>query len=137
MDWKAIFAAVKQHAASAYPEQACGLILKDGTVIDCENIFQPASLRGVRYAVDDKLAYDYANHDKLFGFYHSHVNGTSDLIATDVYDAGKFPGMRHVIVGMLEGAPTKARVFVAMYSPLGVILAPCGPVDEGDADRTA
>jgi proteasome lid subunit RPN8/RPN11 len=135
MDWKTIFAEVKQQSVSAYPEQACGIITKDGAVIACENIFEPKLLRHARYAVNDELAYNLSQRDKLFGFYHSHVNGSPDLLPTDVYDAGKFPGVRHVIVGVLGGVESalhvsRARVYIAQSSLLGVLLVPCGPVDE-------
>ena len=138
MDWKTIFAEVKQHAVSKYPEQACGIILSDGEVIECENTFEPKESRGVRSAIDGALAYHFAVRARLFGFYHSHVNDGPDLLPTDIYDAGKFPGMRHVIVGVLEDAlqekhATRARVFIAQSSVFGVLLVPCGPVDEGDA----
>src|SRR5271155_2259422 len=136
-DWKKIFEEVKRAAEDKVPFEACGVITNDGIVIVTENVFEPQSHRFTRYQVDPIVVHEQNRHDNIFGFFHSHPNGSAYPSTMDNLDASSFPGKFHLIVGMHDGKAVDVRGYIAMWTAQrGVTLVPRQPLVE-DAVATA
>lgn len=75
-------------------DEACGIILKDGTVLDCENISEDPT-QG--FVIPATLMLEH--EDNLFGTWHTHPGQNANLSMTD--DAGfkNWSNLKHFIIG--------------------------------------
>ncbi|HHP7239444.1 Mov34/MPN/PAD-1 family protein [Longibacter sp.] len=111
-----VIQAIRDHGASAYPEEGCGFLV--GTVDD-SGTNRVSRVRRVanrntenrerRYEItpdDYRAAAEEAAGDGLdvVGFYHSHPDHPAEPSETDLADA-TFPGYTYVIVSIDDGTP--------------------------------
>lgn len=61
------FEAIRAHFCKAYPNEGCGLVLKDGSFIPCENVAQNPKLH---FEVADEVYHEH--EDELAAVVHSH-----------------------------------------------------------------
>jgi len=77
------------HAEAAYPEEACGLVVRDAagglSCVRCRNL---APDPRVRFEVDPALVLDALRSGRLHGVYHSHPDGPARPSAEDLERAG-------------------------------------------------
>lgn len=118
---KRVLQEIREHAASAYPEECCGALVGEG-----ESITQARRLanawegdgkgdgRARRYAVEgaDFLALEreFAGRaEGVLGFYHSHPDHPAEPSAFDLERA--WPFYFYLIVPVLKGRPGQARAW--------------------------
>lgn len=127
MNWQDIMDAVQAHANDAQPQECCGIVLRDGTVVRATNTFEPESMRHCRYAIDPLMLRRY-HRDEVLGFYHSHPNSAAWPEQNDLADAREV-GMLEIIVGMRNGTAYEVRVFQVGVNPMtnGRMFRACQP----------
>lgn len=113
MNWFQIQSDIMAHANDAQPQECCGIVLRTGEVVRCENVFEPVELRNCRYTIDPLVLRRY-NRDDVLGFYHSHPNSGAWPEENDVADARGL-GMLELIVGMRNGTAFETRVFQVIH----------------------
>lgn len=117
----AAFAAILAHAASAAPEEACGLLLGAGDYIDeARPAANVAPDRRRHFEIDPQALIDVwraerAGGAKLIGYYHSHPGGVAAPSATD-REMAPGDGKVWAIVG--EGKLTFWRDDETEFTPL-------------------
>lgn len=115
------FAAILAHAASAAPEEACGLLLgKDGLIIEARLAANVAADRRRHFEIDPQALIDAwraerAGGLRLIGYYHSHPGGVATPSATD-REMAPGDGKVWAIVG--EGKLTFWRDDESEFTPL-------------------
>lgn len=63
------FEAIRQHFVAEYPNEGCGLVLKDGSFVPCENVAEDKSKD---FAIKDEVYEQF--EDELAAVVHSHVH---------------------------------------------------------------
>lgn len=86
-------------------DERCGLILKDGTVVELENVHE-APREGYRMRPSDALPH----LENLAGTWHTHPDSDPNLSEEDRNGFLAWPDLEHFIVGRRNGA-----VFVTKY----------------------
>jgi proteasome lid subunit RPN8/RPN11 len=76
-------------------EEKCGLVLKDGTVLDVINHHSNPAI-GFHICADDLFAHE----ENLAGTWHTHPNDTANLSQQDYVGFRQWPEIRHYIVGI-------------------------------------
>lgn len=85
---------LKRKLRKSDTEERCGLILKDGTILDCANI-HPEPARAFMVDPRDLIA----NEDELAGTWHTHPGQGSALSQDDYVGFSQWPELTHCIVG--------------------------------------
>jgi proteasome lid subunit RPN8/RPN11 len=75
--------------------ELCGLILLDGTIVDCDNT-HPEPTKGFRIPAKELVKYE----DDLYGTWHTHPHDTANLSQTDYEGFNQWPRLRHFIIGI-------------------------------------
>jgi proteasome lid subunit RPN8/RPN11 len=113
------WAAIREHALAAYPEECCGLLLGEAAgvrervaaVVPVENRYAEP-LRGFELApnaVACALAQERRGGQSVVGVYHSHPDGPSMPSRHDERDA--WPGWSYLIVPVAAGGCGEPRAF--------------------------
>jgi proteasome lid subunit RPN8/RPN11 len=123
-----VLAAIRAHAAAAYPAECCGLVFDDG-VRRCTNVqdalhaaepeaFPRSARHAFRLADAEQLAlarsFDGPRPARVL--YHSHVDADAYLSAADVAGATLdglplYPGLLHLVVSVRDGVAGDAALF--------------------------
>ena len=77
------------------PQEKCGLILLDGTIIEVENV-HPEPERGFKIPAAKLAEYD----DDLYGTWHTHPRDTANLSEEDYKGFSQWADLRHFIIGI-------------------------------------
>ena len=113
------WAAIREHALRAHPEECCGLLLgqtsrereRVAAVVPVENRYAEPR-RGFELAPDAvacALAQERRGGREVVGVYHSHPDGMPRPSARDEREA--WPGWSYVIVPVVDGACGEPRSF--------------------------
>ena len=113
------WAAIREHALAAYPEECCGLLLGDAaaerervaSVVPVENRYAEP-LRGFELppdAVACALAQERRGGQAVVGVYHSHPDGAPVPSRRDEREA--WPGWSYLIVPVADGGCGEPRSF--------------------------
>lgn len=74
--------------------EVCGLILKDNTVVVCENA-SPNTQEGFAISTDDLIRYE----EDMIACWHTHPNESNNLSVEDYIGIKNWPNIKHYIVG--------------------------------------
>jgi cysteine synthase B len=136
-----VLAAIRGHAAGAYPDECCGALigLESGEV--GEAFAMPNTTSGERrrrflIGPDDYRAAEARATEtggRLLGFYHSHPDHPAVPSAFDLEHA--WPNLRYVIVSVRAGHPEDARSWRlradrAEFDEEAMVVGPTGPASE-------
>ena len=113
------WAAIREHALAAYPEECCGLLLGEaapqrehvGAVVPVENRYAEPG-RGFELAPDAvacALAQERRGGEAVVGVYHSHPDGSPLPSRRDEREA--WPGWSYLIVPVTKGGCGEPRSF--------------------------
>lgn len=113
-----VIAAIREHAAAAYPNECCGALIgsEAGGLVEVVDVRQLRNLtdegprRRFRVSAEDyRLSEDYARHAgaDLLGFYHSHPDHPAQPSQYDLDHA--WPNFSYVIVSVRAGQPAELR----------------------------
>ena len=109
-------AAMRQHAAAAFPDECCGaLIALQGTIVEAlplQNTTGGGATRRFRIGPDgyrEAEAHARERGGTLVGFYHSHPNEPARPSPYDLEHA--WPNLTYVIVSVNSGAPGDITVW--------------------------
>ncbi len=117
---RATLADMHAHAASAYPEECCGVLL--GTqqndlreVMEAVRCSNAAAERQTRYAIDPAELIRVQRNSRerglaIIGFYHSHPDHVAQPSRTDVEQA-EWTGCSYVIIGVASGTVGDTKSF--------------------------
>ena len=75
--------------------ELCGLILLDGTIIDCDNTHSDPT-NGFRIPAALLVQHE----DNLYGTWHTHPHDTANLSQADYDGFNQWPRLRHFIIGI-------------------------------------
>lgn len=95
-------------------EERCGLVLKDGTLVEIPNIAEDKTL-GYRMDPAEVLPY----MDDVAGTWHTHPDTDPNLSGEDYSGFLAWPDLEHSIVGLRNGAVTVTRYRVEDGMVLG------------------
>jgi cysteine synthase B len=112
-----VLRAIRQHGASAYPDECCGAMIGDeaGLVLEALPLSNETTDERKRrfligpdeYRAAEKRASETGR--TLLGFYHSHPNHPAVPSAFDLAHA--WPNLRYLIVSVRGGRPEEARTW--------------------------
>lgn len=109
---------IEAHARSAYPSEACGLLIgKDRQILDA--VRSPNLAAGLdEFLIDPalhlKIQRQVRKKDlKIIGVYHSHPGGDSGPSFADIAGATP-PGLLWMITALKEGEVLETKVFRAL-----------------------
>lgn len=75
--------------------ERCGLVLKDGTIIEVENKHEEPT-NGFRMPVAELVKHE----DNLLGTWHTHPMDTANLSESDYMGFANWPDLKHFIIGL-------------------------------------
>lgn len=90
-----IVSSLKAKYDSSEEQEKCGIILLDGTLIDCENT-HVSPTEGFR--IPAKLLVQH--EDDLYGTWHTHPKDSANLSQEDYRGFTQWPRLRHFIIGI-------------------------------------
>ena len=113
--------AILAHAAAAYPEEACGILvglapgMEVGRALPQENQ-APPELRRRRFTIDPAEVLRLQKElrgtgESILGFYHSHPDHAADLSRTDLKFLRLWPRTLWLIVPVHGGLPAAPRAW--------------------------
>jgi len=118
-----VAAALREHAAAALPEEACGLLVGERSrvgwrvtrAIRCANV-APAESRTRRFEIDPGVVIRTRSAlrggaEELIGFYHSHPTGGGALSDTDLAYARNWPATLWAVVPVADGSAGEPRLW--------------------------
>lgn len=76
-------------------EERCGLVLKDGSVIELKNIAEEPQ-HGFEISPEDMVKYE----DEIAASWHTHPDHNSNLSEKDYFGFLMWPQIKHYIVGI-------------------------------------
>lgn len=110
-------AAIRRHAALAYPEECCGVLVGTMSAVRARvvHLLETANVaprRRRRYAIDPEsllFAHRQAREagQEVVGYYHSHPDASASPSARDLEEA--WPGVCYLIVEVVAGAAVALR----------------------------
>ncbi len=74
--------------------ERCGLVLKDGAVIELDNVAEEPE-QGYEIAAKDVVKYE----DDIVATWHTHPNHDSNLSERDYFGFLMWPNLKHYVVG--------------------------------------
>jgi len=87
-------------------EERCGLILKDGTVVDIPNVADDPK---TSFEMDLAAAIEHLDADTVAATWHTHPESDPNLSGEDYSCFLSWPDLEHVIVGILDGKTVVRR----------------------------
>jgi proteasome lid subunit RPN8/RPN11 len=87
-------------------EERCGLVLKDGTIVDIPNIADDPK---TSFEMDLEAALPYLDGDDVAATWHTHPGTDPNLSGEDYSCFLSWPDLEHVIVGMRDGKAAVSR----------------------------
>jgi len=87
-------------------EERCGLILKDGSIVEIENI---AEEKTDGYDMNPAAVLPFLEADLIAGTWHTHPGGDPNLSGEDYAGFLAYPDLEHSIIGWRDGQVTVAR----------------------------
>lgn len=97
-----IKSSLKRKLKKADTIEKCGLILRDGTILDVENIY-PDPTEGFQIPAKDMID----NEDQMVATWHTHPGKTANLSEMDYNGFKQWPTLTHYVIGT-----DKVREFV-------------------------
>jgi proteasome lid subunit RPN8/RPN11 len=107
---------IEEHAAEAYPREACGLLVGVGgrvtRAVRCPNV-APAAERTNRFEIDPRAVINVrrtlrTSPEAILGFYHSHPDDGAAPSRTDLEYMRLWPETVWLIASVHEGIPARA-----------------------------
>lgn len=99
MNWETVADIIRKSAETCWPQEACGVVMADGTVEQSENVAEPARMRNVRYTIEPRIL-RMKDWQKISGFYHSHTNGSC---VPSTHDLVRYPDKFEIICAISGG----------------------------------
>jgi len=97
-------------------EERCGLILKDGSIVEIENV---AEEKNNSYDMNPVAVLPFLEADLIAGTWHTHPRGDPNLSGEDYLGFLAYPDLEHSIIGHRSG-----QVFVQRYRvEKGLVIA--------------
>lgn len=90
----AIVSTLKRKLKPTDSEERCGVVLRSGKVLQCENT-HPEPAKGFRINAVELLKHE----DDLVGTWHTHPGQTAVLSEEDYFGFRQWPDLTHYIVG--------------------------------------
>lgn len=88
------------------PNERCGLVLKDGTIVEIENI---AEEKTDGYEMNPVAVLPFLEADLIAETWHTHPKGDPNLSGEDHDGFLAYPDLVHSIIGWRHGAVTVTR----------------------------
>lgn len=86
--------------------ERCGLILKDETIVEIENI---APNTAVGFEMNPVALIPFLDNDLIAATWHTHVDSSPNLSGEDHESFRSWPQLDHYVIGLLNGKPSVAK----------------------------
>jgi proteasome lid subunit RPN8/RPN11 len=103
---KVDYESIKRHAVNAAPLECCGLILADGSILQCENAAQD---RRTQFLIPMHVTRRAMKEHTIAGVYHSHVGSGANLSTKDREDAWMFGNLYVIAAVGHDGSVTEIK----------------------------
>lgn len=87
-------------------DERCGLVLKDGSIVEIENI---AEEKTNSYDMNPAKVLPYLDAETIAGTWHTHPRGDPNLSGADYLGFLGYPDLEHSIIGWRDGEVVVTR----------------------------